>query len=57
MKNLYFILFILILVLCTGFSNKIVDVSIVYQPNVERLEAFFKKYISIKAGVIYTTVS
>lgn len=56
MKNHYFIFFIFILMLCTGFSNKIVDVSIVYQPNVERLEAFFKKYIPIKDGVIYTKV-
>ena len=55
-KNLYLICFILVLIFCTGFSDKIVDVSITYQPNVEKLEAIFRAFIPLKDGVIYTKV-
>ena len=55
-KSFYLIFFILILIICTGFSDKKVDIKIAYQPNVERLEAIFKAYIPLKDGVIYTKV-
>ena len=56
MKNLYLIFFILILILCTGFSNSAIDISVSYQPSVEVLEQIFKSYMPIKQGVIYTKV-
>ena len=56
MKNLYFIFFILILILCTGFSDKIVDISLSYQPNVERLETIFRAFIPMKDRIVYTKV-
>ena len=56
MKNLYLIFFILILILCTGFSNSTIDISVSYQPSIEVLEQIFKTYMPIKQGVIYTKV-
>lgn len=55
-KNFYLIFFIFILIFCTGFSDKIVDVSIAYQSNVERLETIFRAFLPLKDGVIYTKV-
>lgn len=56
MKNLYLIFFILILVFCTGFSDSVINVSVSYQPAVERLEQIFKSYMPVKQGIIYTKV-
>lgn len=56
MKNLYLVFFILILILCTGFSNSTIDISVSYQPSIEVLEQIFKTYMPIKQGVIYTKV-
>ena len=56
MRNLYLIFFILILFFCTGFSESVIDASILYQPNVEKLELIFKYFMPIKNGVIYTKV-
>ena len=56
MKNLYLIFFILILILCTGFSSSTIDISVSYQPSIEVLEQIFKTYMPIKQGVIYTKV-
>ena len=56
MKKLHLIILILILIFCTGFSNSVVDISISYQPNVDKLEQIFKAYIPLKQGVIFTKV-
>lgn len=55
-RNLYLFFFILILFFCTGFSESVIDTSILYQPNVEKLELIFKYFMPIKNGVIYTKV-
>lgn len=56
MKNLYIIILILITLLCTGFSDSIINVALSYQPNVDRLESLFKTYLPIKCGITYTKV-
>ena len=56
MKKLYLIILVLILIFCTGFSNSVVDISVSYQPNVDKLEQIFKAYIPLKQGIIYTKV-
>ncbi len=55
MKIIYLIFFILVIILCTGFSDKVVDISVSYQP-VDRIEQIFKAYMPIKQGIIYTKV-
>lgn len=56
MKIIYLIFFILVIILCTGFSDKVVDISVSYQPTVDRIEQIFKAYMPIKQGIVYTKV-
>lgn len=35
------------IIFCTGFSNSVVDISVSYQPNVDRLEEIFKAYLPL----------
>lgn len=51
MKNLYLIILILILIFCSGF-----DVTISYQPEVDKLENLFKAVIPLRCGIMYTKV-
>ncbi len=57
LKNLYLFLLILILFFCTGFSNPVVDISLSYQPNVDRLDKMFREYLPVKKDdIIFTKV-
>lgn len=57
LKNLYLFLLTLILFFCTGFSNPVVDISLSYQPNVDRLDKMFREYLPIKKDdIIFTKV-
>ena len=56
MKKLYLIFLILILFFCSGHSDSVIDVSVSYQPNVEKLEQIFKTALPVKDGVVYTKV-
>ena len=56
MRVIYLIFFIFIIIFSTGFSDKIVDISVSYQPSVERMEQIFKAYMPVKQGIIYTKV-
>lgn len=51
MKKFYLIILILILIFCSGF-----DISISYQPNVDKLESIFKSAMPDTCGIIYTKV-
>lgn len=51
MKKLYLIILILILIFCSGFN-----VTISYQPNVDKIEAVFKSALPKECGIIYTKV-
>lgn len=51
MKNLYLIILILILIFCSGF-----DVTISYQPEVDKLENLFKAVLPLRCGIMYTKV-
>ncbi len=51
MKNLYVIILILITIFCSGF-----DITISYQPTVEKLESIFKSVMPLKCGIVYTKV-
>lgn len=56
MKIIYLIFFIMVIIFCTGFSDKVVDISVSYQPNVDKIEQIFKAYMPIKHGIVYTKV-
>ncbi len=57
MKNFYLAILILILFFCAGFSNPVVDISLSYQPNVDRLEQIFKAYLPLnKNDITFTKV-
>ena len=51
MKNLYLVILILILIFCSGF-----DVTISYQPEVDKLENLFKAVLPLRCGIMYTKV-
>ena len=57
MKHFYLVALIFILFICTGFSKEsLIDISVSYQPNADRLESVFKAAIPIKEGIIFTKV-
>lgn len=51
MKKLYLIILILISILCSGFN-----LTISYQPEVDKLEALFKSVVPLRCGIMYTKV-
>lgn len=51
MKNLSTILLVLISIICSGFSA---EISISFQPNVDKLESMFKANLPSSYGIIYT---
>ena len=56
MKIFNLIVLILILLFCTGASGPFVDIAVSYQPNVDKLEEFFKASLPLEKGVVYTKV-
>lgn len=51
MRKLYLIILILILIFCSGFN-----ITISYQPEVDKLETLFKATLPVKCGIMYTKV-
>lgn len=57
MKNIYLVFLILILFFCTGFSGSVVDISMSYQPNVDKLETIFRQKLPLdEKDIVYTKV-
>ncbi len=57
MRKIYLFILILILIFCTGESaEQIVNVTVSYQPNADKLETVFKASIPLQNGIVYTKV-
>lgn len=57
MRNIYLVTLILILFFCTGFSDPVGDITVSYQPAVDKLEELFKAALPLsKNDIIFTKV-